>query len=85
MPPPKYSAGELRTRMPEITGWLDDLRGAFGAETVNEAIRAGIAGKPRFYAAEAGVEVGTRKPVPYGTCSADAFLRLLELERMERK
>lgn len=81
----QYRAGELRERMPEITAWLDGLRSAFGADCINQAVRRGIAGRPTFHAAENGIEVGTPRPTPYGTCSCDAYLRLLELERMERK
>lgn len=67
--------------MPEITAWLDGLRGAFGAETINTAIRGGLAGRATFYAAEGGVEVGTKRPAPWGVCGCDSFLRLMELER----
>ena len=28
--------------MPTVAGWIDDLRAAFGAETINAAIRAGM-------------------------------------------
>ncbi len=77
----KYAAGELREKMPLITAWLDDLRSAFGAETVNTAIKGGIAGRPTFYAEEAGVAVGTPRPAPYGTCSVDGFLRLIALRK----
>lgn len=49
--------------MPTVAGWIDDLRDAFGASVVNEAIRAGMAGHPAFYARENGHEVGT--PIPY--------------------
>jgi hypothetical protein len=68
--------------MPLITAWLDEMRASFGTETINAAIKGGIAGQPTFYASENGVEVGTPRPAPYGTCSVDGFLRLIELERM---
>lgn len=75
----KYAAGELRGKMPTITAWLDDMRSAFGAETINAAIRGGIAGKPTFYAEEGGVTIGTPRPTPWGVCPVDDFLRLIEL------
>ena len=77
----KYSAGELRERMPGITAWLDDLRGAFGADTINAAIRGGLAGRPTFYAEENGVTIGTPRPRPYGTIGVDGYLRLIEMEK----
>lgn len=52
----------LRGMMPEITAWIDDLRSAFGPETIEAAIKAGIAGEPVFFAVENGIEVGTRSP-----------------------
>ena len=38
--------GNLRAEMPTVAGWIDDLRAAFGAETINAAIRAGSTGSP---------------------------------------
>ena len=46
--------------MPTVAGWIDDLRAAFGAETINAAIRAGLDGQPTFYAEENGRAVGTK-------------------------
>lgn len=50
----------LRQTMPSVAGWIDELREAFGAEMIDAAIRAGIAGQRTFYASENGVEVGTK-------------------------
>lgn len=50
----------MRQAMPTVTAWIDDLRAAFGAEMIDAAIRAGIDGQPTFYAAENGIEIGTR-------------------------
>ena len=50
----------LRQAMPTVTAWIDGLRAAFGAEMIDAAIRAGIDGQPTFYAAENGIEIGTR-------------------------
>lgn len=52
--------GNLRTEMPTVAGWIDDLRAAFGAEQINAAIRAGIDGQPTFWASENGRAVGTK-------------------------
>jgi len=76
----KYTAGQLRQTMPTITAWLDDMRQAFGAETINAAIRGGVAGRPTFFAEEGGVSVGTPRPAAYGTCSADEYITLLRVE-----
>ena len=48
--------------MPTVAGWIDDLRAAFGAALVNEAIRGGMAGHPTFFARENGHQVGTEIP-----------------------
>ena len=50
----------LRQAMPTVAGWIDDLRAAFGADTINAAIRAGLDGQPTFYARENGAEIGTK-------------------------
>lgn len=50
----------MRQAMPTVAGWIDGLRAAFGAKMIDAAIRAGIDGQPTFYAAENGIEIGTR-------------------------
>lgn len=50
----------LRADMPTVAGWIDQLRAAFGAETINAAIRAGLDGQPTFCASENGRAVGTK-------------------------
>lgn len=50
----------LRQTMPTVAAFVDDLRDAFGAETINAAIKAGMDGQPTFWASEGGQEVGTR-------------------------
>ena len=53
----------LRNEMPLTAAFIDLAREAFGAESVNAAIRKGIGGLPgHFHATEAGIEVGT--PIP---------------------
>lgn len=73
----KYTAGQLRQTMPTITAWLDDMRQAFGEETINAAIRGGLSGRPTFFAEEGGVQIGTPRPEPYGTCTVDEYIKLL--------
>lgn len=58
------SKGSLREHMPTIAALIDDLRQAFGKEYIDKIIRAGISGKPVFFASENGYTVGT--PVPVG-------------------
>jgi len=53
----------MRQAMPTVAGWIDNLRAAFGADMIDAAIRAGIAGQHTFHAREGGHEVGT--PIPY--------------------
>ena len=53
------SKGSLREAMPLVTGFLDDLRRAFGERYINGAIRAGMQGRPVFWAREGEHEVGT--------------------------
>lgn len=50
----------LRQQMPAVAAWIDQMRAAFGADPINDAIRAGIDGQPTFYASENGSEIGTR-------------------------
>jgi hypothetical protein len=57
-----------RVAMPKVTAWLDDLREAFGRDTIDELIRkATTEGAPTFYASENGYQVGVRLPVDGGT------------------
>lgn len=52
----------LRAEMPTVAAWIDDLRAAFGAESINGQIRRGLAGEPVFHASEGGREVGAMAP-----------------------
>lgn len=52
--------GHMRQAMPTVAGWIDELRAAFGAEAIDESIRAGLRGEPnRFCAREGAHELGT--------------------------
>lgn len=55
----------MREAMPEIAAWVDDLRAAFGRETIGNLIRASVHDRvPGFYARENGQEIGVRPEVP---------------------
>lgn len=55
--------------MPFTTEFIDTCRQAFGAEMVNNQIKLGMQGAQTFYAAENGIEVGTKlsEPVKFVT------------------
>lgn len=57
-------AKPLRDTMPTVSGFIDDMRDAFGAAEINASIRAGMEGQPTFYACENGVEVGAKDTRP---------------------
>lgn len=59
--------------MPTVAAWIDELREAFGADSVNASIKAGMAGKPMFWASEGGQEVGVRGAAPEFAVSGDAL------------
>lgn len=48
----------LREAMPTVAAWIDELREAFGADSINAAIRNGMAGGDHFYASENGHSIG---------------------------
>lgn len=49
----------LRDSMPTVAAWVDELREAFGADSINAAIRNGVAGGAAFYATEGGQSIGS--------------------------
>lgn len=53
------SKGNLRTQMPTVAAFIDDLRQTFGTEYIDRIIKAGMRGQPVFYASEGGHVVGT--------------------------
>lgn len=55
-------AKSLREQMPLVSAFIDDMRAVFGAEAINNQIRAGLGGAPAFHASEGGHDVGTRAP-----------------------
>ena len=58
-----------RSKMPQVTAFIDDLRAAFGVDEIDNVIRRGLhadcKSEQRFFAAEAGYEMGQRY-VPSG-------------------
>jgi len=51
-----------REAMPLVSAFIDDMRAAFGTDTIHQAIRNGMAGGCDFYASENGVELGSKAP-----------------------
>lgn len=66
-------AKPLRDSMPTVAAWIDELREAFGADSVNASIKAGMAGQPMFWASERGQEVGCRAAGSVFSVSGDAL------------
>lgn len=62
--------------MPVVTGFVDDLRQAFGAEQIDGAIRLGMKGRPYFWAREGEHEIGTMLPGTGGADDGDVADRL---------
>lgn len=54
----------MREAMPTVAAWIDDLRAAFGAETIDAAIRGGMNGMATFFAQENGKTIGTPDTMP---------------------
>jgi len=52
----------MRLAMPTVAAFIDELRDAFGSETINPSIKSGIDGQPTFWASENGNQIGTRPP-----------------------
>ena len=50
----------LREEMPGVATFIDSMRKTFGADAINQQIRAGMNGQPTFYAKENGHEIGTK-------------------------
>ena len=65
----------LRDRMPLTAAFVDDLREAFGAASIDAAIRQGLKGHAGwFHAVEAGSEIGTAWPADHATHYAQPCL-----------
>jgi hypothetical protein len=56
---PNPRSKPLREAMPEVAGFIDALRDAFGRDSIDPALSQGLAGEPTFYAVEGGHAVGT--------------------------
>lgn len=70
-------ARSLRAEMPIVAEFIDQLRDVFGADSINQAIKAGMDGQQTFWARENGQEVGTRatqasKPRQRASCATCA-------------
>lgn len=51
----------MREKMPVVAAWIDAMRAAFGAETIDQAIRDGMR-DGTFRASENGHSVGGKSP-----------------------
>ena len=67
-------AKPMRQAMPRVAEFIDALREACGAASIDRSIRAGIDGQPTFWAAEAGQEIGTRATPPGASFTAEQCL-----------
>jgi len=54
----------LRSEMPVVTAFIDEMRKAFGVDVVNQQIKRGMKGEQTFFATENGHTVGTAMDVP---------------------
>lgn len=54
--------GSMRDQMPITAAWIDELRQAFGKESIDGQIRKAMRGEPVFFASENGHTVGTASP-----------------------
>lgn len=64
----------LRSEMPTVAAWVDELRDAFGAETIDGQIRKAVKdGLPTFWARENGHEIGAR-PAPMEGLTVDRLV-----------
>lgn len=61
--------------MPEIAGFIAQLKAAFGAQAIDAAIRRGKAGEPTFHAEENGHTVGTAGPAQESAWRVDGAVR----------
>jgi hypothetical protein len=53
-------SSNMRDQMPMTAAFVDEMREAFGKESIDAQIRLGMRGEPTFFAQENGVQVGTR-------------------------
>lgn len=75
-------AGSLREIMPTVAAFVDEMREAFGVDTINAEIRRGMRGEYGFWAKENGHEIGTRFPEPkYVVTAAQMVLKEPEEEK----
>jgi len=73
----KQPTKPLRETMPLTAAWIDQLREAFGTESINNSIHLGMQGFPDwFHATEGSHEVGTPfKPVEKSITLGECVIR----------
>lgn len=52
----------MRTAMPEISAWIDELRRVFGRAAIDAQLRRGLRGEVAFWAKEGEHELGAPSP-----------------------
>jgi len=52
--------GSMREQMPTVAALIDELRAAFGKDSIDGQVRKGMNGQPMFWASENGHTVGTK-------------------------
>lgn len=81
----------MRENMPLTAAWIDQLREAFGTESINNSIRLGMQGFPDwFHATEGAHEVGTpfkpvEKSITLGECALRGPLAETQTTRKGKK
>lgn len=63
----------LRSAMPQVAAFIDDLRAAFGAPGIDAAIKGGLQGRGTFWAREGGQEIGRRAATGQGITYGQYF------------
>lgn len=77
----------LRSEMPVVAAWIDEMRAAFGVDMVNQQIRRGMNGEQMFHATENGHTVGTAFDVPDAdkVFSGDRLIVWVRTDNVKRK
>ena len=71
--------------MPVITAFVDACRAELGRESVDPSIKAGMQGRPLFYASENGVSIGTKDDAVRHSVSGDALFESLQKQSKGKK
>jgi len=77
----------LRSEMPVVTAFIDEMRKAFGVDVVNQHIKRGMKGEQTFFATENGHTVGTamNAPDPDKVFSGDRLRVVVQVDNIKGK